>query len=221
MIDRKEEKQIEEYIRQLFQNYSPFVSDAEKSEIINSFQNFHIHDNSLQFNIKEILKNKTLHFIILAITFTVLLIYLFTKLFPAEENKVSSNNKNNNFIEQFSAEDSVSNVNLQNSSISEDTILSSKKTVITYTSINTSSINTTNKNSSNVSDSNIILKQNKNTILSDTSKVIKNLSDTSKVIKKKKKRKNNSDFSKNDSENNSPILEPKTPQLNIPVKEEE
>jgi hypothetical protein len=208
MIYRKEEKQIEEHIRQLFQNYSPSVSDEEKSEIINAFQNLHIHDNSLRINIKEILKNKTLQFIVIAITSTVLLIYLFAKLFPAEEK---DNPSNDNYIEQTSLEDSVGTVIQQNTTSPVDTTSSSTKPALTHSSTNTTSVITTNTNSITHSDSNKILKQNITTIQTDTSK----------IIKKKKKKKINSESSNNDSENNSPILEPKTPQLNTPVKEEE
>jgi len=207
MIDRKEEKQIEEYIRQLFQNYFPTVSDEEKSEIINAFQNLQIQDNSLRINIKEILKNKTLQLIVIAISSTVLLIYLFAKLFPAEEK---DNPSNDNYMEQTYPEDSVGAVIQQNMTSLVDTT-SSKATSLTHSSTNTISVITTHTNSITHSDSNKVLKQNNTTTQIDTSK----------VIKKKKKKKINSDSSNNDSENNSPILEPITPQRNTPFKEEE
>jgi hypothetical protein len=208
MIDRKEEKQIEEHIRQLFEYYSPSVSDEEKSEIINAFQNLHIHDNSLRINFKEILKNKTLQFIVIAITSTVLLIYLFAKLFPAEEKDKPSND---NYIEQTSSEDSVGASIQQNTTSPVDTTTSSTKPVLTHSSTNTTSVITTNTNSITHSDSNKILKQNNTTTQTDTSK----------IIKKKKNKRIKSDSSNNESENNSQIIEPKTPQLNTPVKEEE
>lgn len=113
MPEINEDKILEEHLRQLLKNHSVPFSEEQRAEIIREFENFKHHSNRINISFKDIIQNKTLQIIVLSVISVIVLIYLFTQLFPAEHsNDDNPHNSNQNFTDISdsipASEDSVS-----------------------------------------------------------------------------------------------------------------
>lgn len=220
-MDTNDNKQLEEHIKSVLNNYSVPYTEEDKNAIIREFENIKHHRSNFNISFKETIQNKTLHFVIIAILSVAVLIYILTKVFPADSREnhsdISSIVPDTTDIQEdtavhfFTHPGTVQN----NTSTAVNTVVtsnavSSHTTMASYSSDKNNSVNTVNQNS-----------QKKDT-LQFSSNSTSNNNIPEKPIKKKKRRKNNTDNNNDIQDNSLPVLEPKTPTTTTDnVKEEE
>lgn len=211
----EEDKKLEEYIQQVFSEYTVSVSEEQKSDIIEAFQRIKFHNKRMDFSLNEIVKNKTFLLLILSILGVSVLIYIFAFLFPADRNKENQRQKENNIQPALPVkkEDSLIS-NFQQGSISKLKDSSHQKTEANTkdglkkdTSVLEEDVhikkdrvsdhlNTDNKKEDSVSvKSNDSVKNNEN------------------APEKKKKRKKKKEITDSVNEEVLPVLKPKPPDL--------
>lgn len=210
MSEIKEDKLIEEHIRQLFKDYKVQFSDEQKNEMLHLFQKIKLHNNRVNFSLKEIIQNKAVQFIILSIVSIFILIYIYGKFFPAEQ----SDNTQQPSQENAS---SFANDTITTKSISSDSASTKNHAFNDSNQVqNSSTVTTIEKQSSanqlTEKDSNIIKNKQINTMDSTTISTSKK--------KKKKKKKIKDSLNMNSQEEPLPVLEPKVNE-NSNIKEEE
>lgn len=210
MSDKNEDKLLEEFIVQSLRKYSVSPTDEEKSFILNEFQHIKFHNKSFNISTKDIIKNKTFITISVLITITIFLIYLFTLLFPAENdtnsNEETSEQNISNTIDSATKSIPTDSLNSATSTPSNSNIPTPSNTPATQYSTNATVPQSTTS---------IIEKDNVKKFSSNKQDSIPSF-----PPKKKKKKKKSID-SENNNETTLPVLEPKTPELNPNTKEEE
>lgn len=219
-MDSNDNKQLEEHIKSVLNDYSIPYTEEDKNAIIREFENTKYHSSNFNISFKEIIQNKTLHFVIIAILSVAALIYILTKIFPADSSDNHSNTtsvvsdttdiQEDTAVRVFTSPNTVQN----NTSAAVNTVIPSPTSSPNTTTFPSSSdknnpVNAFNPNA-----------QKKDTLQSSPTPTADN-NTSEKPLKKKKRRKNNAD--NNETQDNTlPVLEPKTPSTNNEnVKEEE
>lgn len=213
-------KQLEEHIKNMLKNYSVPYAEEDKKIIIQDFENIKHHNSNLSISFKEIIQNKTLHFVIIAVVAVVVIIYILTKIFPADSSenhsRISSTMPDTTSVKEDTAVRVLtSTVTVQNNTstvvntVTPSNAVLSNTTMATSSSGKNNSVNTVNQNT-----------QKKDTLQSSSTATDNKIPE--KPIKKKKRRKNNTDNNNDIQDNSLPVLEPKTPATNSGnIKEEE
>ncbi len=230
-MDTNNNKHLEEYIKQLLKNYSVPYTEEEKNAIIREFENTKHHSSNFNISFKETIQNKTLLFIIIIILSMAALIYILTKIFPANSSDYHSNTTSaasdtigiqvDTAISVFTPSNNVHSVFTTPNTVQNNTSVA----VNTVTPSPTSSSNTTTGLPSSNKD-NPVNTFNPNAQKTDTLQSSSNSTTNNNIpekpIKKKKKKKSNADNHNDTQDNTLPVLEPKTPDINNNnVKEEE
>lgn len=213
MSDKKEDKQIEEFIIQSLKDYSLPFTEEEKMHLINEFQHIRTHQNNFNLSFKDFISNKTFQWIVISIAGIILIIYLFANLFPSEKENTTHHNTNQAIqnTDSSAIKDSIQSAESNfNQSRKKDSLHNDNQksiTTNTYTqpATNNNVLNNTNTSAQNKTDSSVSSKNK--------------TEQGNNFTPKKKKKKKKDDTIQED--NSLPVLEPKTPDLNGGTKEEE
>ncbi len=217
MAELDENKKIEEHIRSVLKDFTVSFTDDQKNFLFQKYDQIKTHHKNIQFHLPEIIKNKTLWIISGSFVLIILLIYIVT-LYSSPSNDEPSTQ---------SISPSVDTTNNQSISHPIDTTkhtTSHKDTITSTSKTNTISIITPSQtNIPSPTNNNKELNKTTNDQNTDNSKkldttTIPQKSNTSNDIVPKKKKKKRIQES-NVEDQNLPVLEPKTPELN--TKEEE
>lgn len=212
MAELNEDKQLEEYIRQSLKNYSIPISEERKKELLHAYSHLKLQHHSIQVSWLEMAKNKTLQIIIASVLLITIFIYILVKLFPSQNKNRSNYEEPAATIDtSYNKSDTVEKKSTD--SISPHAHLNSTNTILA-SPVDTlkNEIKQTLTKISDTTDSKKNIEKN-----ADTLKY--NLSTPNKKKKKRKKSEHPSDL--NSEEKDSPVIEPKTPELNPNIKEEE
>lgn len=217
MAELDENKKIEEHIRSVLKDFTISVTEDQKNFLFQKYDQIKTHHKNIQFHLPEIIKNKTLWIISGSFVLIILLIYIVT-LFSSPSNDDPT-------IQSINT--SVDTTNNQSISHPIDTTKhtpSHRDTIPSTSKTNTISITTPSQtNITSPTNNNKELNKTTNDQNTDNSKkldttTIPKKSNTSNDIVPKKKKKKRTQES-NVEDQNLPVLEPKTPELN--TKEEE
>ncbi len=213
MADLNEDKQLEEYIRQTLKNYSIPISEERKKELLHAYSHLKLQHHSIQVSWLEMAKNKTLQIIVASVLFITLFIYILVKLFPSQ-NKNPNDYKNHTTTIDTSYNKSDTIEKKSTDAISPHAPLNSAATASQVDTLKNETKQTLTTNTlSDTIDSKKFLKKNTDTLKSNI---------TVQNKKKKKKRKKSEHASDlNSEEKDSPVIEPKSPELSPAIKEEE
>jgi len=218
MAELDENKKIEEHIRSVLKDFTVSVTEDQKNFLFQKYDQIKTHHKNIQFHLPKIIKNKTLWIISGSFVLIILLIYIVT-LFSSPSNDESSTQ---------SISPSVDTTNNQSIPHPIDTTKhtpSHRDTITSTSKTNTISITTPSQtNITSPTNNNKELNKTTNDQNTDNSKkldtTVSQKSNTSDdIVPKKKKKKKKRTQENNVEDQNLPILEPKTPELN--TKEEE
>ncbi len=213
MAELNEDKQLEEYIRQTLKNYSIPISEERKKELLHAYLHLKLQHHSIQVSWLEMAKNKTLQIIVASILFITFFIYILVKLFPSQ-NKNPNDYENHATTIDTSYNKSDTIEKKSTDSISPHVHLNSTNTTIAspVDTLKNKTKQTLTKNTlSDTIDSKKSLEKNTDTLKS-------NPPTPNKKKKKRKKSEHSSDL--NSEEKDSPVIEPKSPELSPAIKEE-
>jgi len=217
MAELDENKKIEEHIRSVLKDFTVSFTEDQKNFLFQKYDQIKTHHKNIQFHLPEIIKNKTLWIISGSFVLIILLIYIVT-LFSSPSNDEPSTQ---------SISPSVDTTNNQSISHPIDTTKhtpSHKDTTTSTSKTNTVSITTPSQTNNITSPTNNNKELNKTTNDNNTDNskkldttVSKKSNTSNNIVPKKKKKKRTQE--NNVEDQNLPVLEPKTPELN--TKEEE
>jgi len=217
MAELDENKKIEEHIRSVLKDFTVSVTEDQKNFLFQKYDQIKTHHKNIQFHLPEIIKNKTLWIISGSFVLIILLIYIVT-LYSSPSNDEPSTQ---------SISPSVDTTNNQSISHPIDTTKhtpSHRDTITSTSKTNTISITTPSQtNITSPTNNNKELNKTINAPNTDNSKKLDTTISPQKsnisndIVPKKKKKKRTQESNVEDQ--NLPVLEPKTPELN--TKEEE
>jgi len=217
MAELDENKKIEEHIRSVLKDFTVSVTEDQKNFLFQKYDQIKTHHKNIQFHLPEIIKNKTLWIISGSFVLIILLIYIVT-LYSSPSNDEPSTQ---------SISPSVDTTNNQSISHPIDTTKhtpSHRDTITSTSKTNTISITTPSQtNITSPTNNNKELNKTINATNTDNSKKLDTTISPQKsnisndIVPKKKKKKRTQESNVEDQ--NLPVLEPKTPELN--TKEEE
>lgn len=214
MAELNEDKQLEEYIRQTLKNYSIPISEERKKELLDAYSHLKLQHHSIQVSWLEIAKNKTLQIIVASVLSITFFIYILIKLFPSQNKNLKDYKNHATTIDtSYNKSDTIEKKSIH--SISQHTPLNSAATIVAspVDTLKNKTKQTFTKNTlSDTSDSKKHIEKNTDTLKS-------NPLTPNKKKKKRKKSEYSSDL--NSEEKDSPVIEPKSPELSPATKEEE
>lgn len=217
MAELDENKKIEEHIRSVLKDFTVSVTEDQKNFLFQKYDQIKTHHKNIQFHLPEIIKNKTLWIISGPFVLIILLIYIVT-LFSSPSNDDPPTQSINTSV------DTTNNQSISHPIDTTKHTPSHRDTIPSTSKTNTISITTPSQtNITSPTNNNKELNKTTNDQNTDNSKkldttTIPKKSNTSNDIVPKKKKKKRTQES-NVEDQNLPVLEPKTPELN--TKEEE
>jgi preprotein translocase subunit SecF len=217
MAELDENKKIEEHIRSVLKDFTVSITEDQKNFLFQKYDQIKTHHKNIQFHLPEIIKNKTLWIISGAFVLIILLIYIVTLYSSPSNDKTSSQSISPSVDTTNNQSISHPIDTIKHTPSHRDTITSTSKTntisITTPSQTNITSLTNNNKELNKITDD-----QNTNNSKKLDTTTIPQKSNTSNDIVPKKKRKKRTQES-NVEDQNLPVLEPKTPELN--TKEEE
>jgi hypothetical protein len=217
MTELDENKKIEEHIRSVLKHFTVSVTEDQKNFLFQKYNQIKTHHKNIQFHLPEIIKNKTLWIISGSFVLIILLIYIVT-LFSSPSNYEPPTRSINTSVDTTNNQSISHPIDTTKHTPSHrDTILSTSKTntisITTPSQTNITSPTNNNKELNKTTDD----QNTDNSKKLDTTTIPQKSNTSNDIVPKKKRKKRTQE--NNVEDQNLPVLEPKTPELN--TKEEE
>jgi hypothetical protein len=217
MTELDENKKIEEHIRSVLKHFTVSVTEDQKNFLFQKYNQIKTHHKNIQFHLPEIIKNKTLWIISGSFVLIILLIYIVT-LFSSPSNYEPPTRSINTSVDTTNNQSISHPIDTTKHTPSHrDTIPSTSNTniisITTPSQTNITSPTNNNKELNKTTDD----QNTDNSKKLDTTTIPQKSNTSNDIVPKKKRKKRTQE--NNVEDQNLPVLEPKTPELN--TKEEE